>query len=306
MNINLTTISTEQRNINTVDIDSLNTLDILKKINHEDKQIAFAIEKNLSDIAKVVDATYKCLASGGRLIYLGAGTSGRIGVLDAVECPPTFGVSEETVIGLMAGGMNAFQKAVEGAEDSQEFAVNDLKAIALSNKDIVIGIASSGRTPYVLSGITYAKEMGAKTACITSSSNSPLEKLVDLPIVCVTGPEVITGSTRMKSGTSQKLICNMISTSTMIKLGKVYSNYMVDVMATNEKLVSRALKIITDITGLSTEEAETTLKKYKTVKRVVFANLTGIEQIEKIDEYLTKHQGHLRKSVEDAKCNMLK
>lgn len=306
MNINLTTISTEQRNINTVDIDSLNTLDILKKINHEDKQIAFAIEKILSDIAKVVDATYKCLASGGRLIYLGAGTSGRIGVLDAVECPPTFGVSEETVIGLMAGGMNAFQKAVEGAEDSQEFAVNDLKAIALSNKDIVIGIASSGRTPYVLSGITYAKEMGTKTACITSSSNSPLEKLVDLPIVCVTGPEVITGSTRMKSGTSQKLICNMISTSTMIKLGKVYSNYMVDVMATNEKLVSRALKIITDITGLSTEEAETTLKKYKTVKRVVFANLTGIEQIEKIDEYLTKHQGHLRKSVEDAKCNMLK
>ena len=306
MNVNLTNISTEQRNPNTVDIDCLSTLDILKKINHEDKQVAPSIEKALPEIAKVVDRAAERLAAGGRLIYLGAGTSGRIGVLDSVECPPTFGVSPETVIGLMAGGMNAFQKALEGAEDSRELAEKDLKEINVSGKDIVIGIASSGRTPYVLGGIAYAKEQGALTACITSSANSPLEKMVDLPIVCLTGPEVITGSTRMKSGTAQKMICNMISTSTMIKLGKVYSNFMVDVMATNEKLVARSLKIITDITGLSSGEAKTMLKKHKTIKKVVFAYLTGIEQDEIIEQYLTKNQGHLRKSVEDAKCNMLK
>ena len=203
------------------------------------------------------------------------------------------------------GGRHECSKA-SGAEDSRELAEKDLKEINVSGKDIVIGIASSGRTPYVLGGIAYAKEQGALTACITSSANSPLEKMVDLPIVCLTGPEVITGSTRMKSGTAQKMICNMISTSTMIKLGKVYSNFMVDVMATNEKLVARSLKIITDITGLSSGDAETMLKKHKTIKKVVFAYLTGIEQDEIIEQYLTKNQGHLRKSVEDAKCNMLK
>ena len=297
MSVDLKKISTEQRNPNTYDIDCLDTIDILKKINNEDKIVAYAIEQALPQIASVVDIVYESFLNGGRLIYMGAGTSGRIGILDAVECPPTYGVDYEMVQCLMAGGSAAFVKAKEGAEDSYDDAINDLKNINISSKDVVIGIAASGRTPYVIGGVKFAKEVGAKTACITTSQNSVLESSVDFPIVAVTGAEVITGSTRMKSGTAQKMICNMISTSAMIKMGKVYENLMIDVKATNEKLVSRGINIICSILDVDKDEAAFLLDKYKTIKKVIFSSFTGEENIDKIDLYLDKTKGNIRKSI---------
>ena len=228
---------------------------------------------------------------------MGAGTSGRLGVLDAVECPPTYGVSHDLVIGLMAGGMEATSFAKEGAEDRKDFAVEDLKSINLTNKDIVIGIAASGRTPYVLGGMEYAKSIGALTSCITTSSGSVLAQMVDLPIEAVTGAEVINGSTRMKSGTAQKLICNMISTGVFIKMGKVYENMMIDLQATNEKLVARALNIIMELTGYTKEEANEKLSEYKTVKKVLINHFTGCTSNQQIDEALEKVQGNIRKAI---------
>lgn len=303
MSVDLKKISTEQRNPNTYDIDCLDTIDILKKINNEDKIVAYAIEQVLPQIASVVDIVYESFLNGGRLIYMGAGTSGRIGILDAVECPPTYGVDYEMVQCLMAGGSTAFVKAKEGAEDSYDDAINDLKNINISSKDVVIGIAASGRTPYVIGGVKFAKEVGAKTACITTSQNSVLELSVDFPIVAVTGAEVITGSTRMKSGTAQKMICNMISTSAMIKMGKVYENLMIDVKATNEKLVSRGINIICSILDVDKDEAAFLLDKYKTIKKVIFSSFTGEENIDKIDLYLDKTKGNIRKSIKLYKEN---
>lgn len=300
MNVNLKAITTESRNPNTMDIDLLSTKEIIEKINHEDKTIAFQVEKAIPQIARVVDMVVESFEKEGRLIYMGAGTSGRIGILDAVECPPTFGVHHDMVICLMAGGMKAMTVAVEGAEDSKEMAINDLKAINANANDIVIGIAASGRTPYVLGGVEYAKRIGIKTACITTSVNSILAQTVDYPIEAITGPEPITGSTRMKSGTAQKMICNMITTTSMIKLGKVYENLMIDVQATNLKLVSRSLKIITDITNYNELEASKALKKYQTIKRVIFNYLTGIDDLALIDNFLNESNGHLRKAVNKA------
>lgn len=297
MSVDLKKISTEQRNPNTYDIDCLDTLNIVKKINDEDKIVAYAIEKALPQISKVVDIVYESFLEGGRLIYMGAGTSGRIGILDAVECPPTYGVDYEMVQCLMAGGTSAFVKAKEGAEDSIDDAITDLKNINISSKDVVIGIAASGRTPYVIGGVKFAKQIGAKTACITTSQNSDLERVVDYPIVAVTGAEVITGSTRMKSGTAQKMICNMISTSSMIKMGKVYENLMIDVKATNEKLISRGINIICSILECDQEEAKMLLNKYKTIKKVIFSSFTGEENLDKIDLYLNKTKGNIRKSI---------
>ena len=234
MNVNIKKITTEGRNQNTLDIDKVSTRDILVKLNNEDKTVAYAVEKAIDDITKCVDMVYEVFMNDGRLIYIGAGTSGRIGLIDAVECRPTYGVSPEMVQCLMAGGVGAMVQAVEGAEDSKTMAVEDLKRINLTSKDIVIGIAASGRTPYVIGGIEYAKAVGAKTASITTSANTVLSSLVDCPIEAVTGAEPITGSTRMKSGTAQKMICNMISTASMVKMGKVYGNLMIDVQATNE------------------------------------------------------------------------
>lgn len=299
MNVDLKKISTEGRNQNTLDIDIVPTIDILRKINNEDKIVALAVEKSLLQISKVVDIVYEAFLNGGRLIYMGAGTSGRIGILDAVECPPTYGVDYEMVKCLMAGGESAFVKAKEGAEDSKEDAVNDLKNININENDVVIGIAASGRTPYVIGGIEYAKRVGCHTACITTSENSILEQISEYPIVAVTGPEVITGSTRMKSGTAQKMICNMISTASMIKMGKVYENLMIDVKATNEKLIARSRSIICSILDCDIEEANRLLSKYQTVKKVIFASLTGEENIEIIDEYLHKTHGNIRKSIKE-------
>ncbi|HOR52956.1 MAG TPA: N-acetylmuramic acid 6-phosphate etherase [Bacilli bacterium] len=295
--VDLSKLTTEKRNKNTYDIDSLDSLGIIKKINEEDKQVAYEIEKHLEEIALVIDDVVKSFLEGGRLIYIGAGTSGRLGILDAVECPPTFSVDYEQVQGLIAGGEKAFIKAVEGAEDNKELAIKDLKAINLSNKDTLIGLSASGRTPYVVSGIEYGNKIGAKTASIATSLNSEIGKIAKKKIEVVTGAEVLTGSTRLKSGTAQKMILNMISTASMIQMGKVYENLMIDVNPTNEKLVARALSIIQDITKVEKEEAALKLKQYKTVKKTIFHLLTKEESLEKIDYYLEKNHGHLRKAI---------
>lgn len=300
--VELKTISTEARNQNTMDIDLCSTEEILRKINNEDKTVPLAVEKTINEITKVVNTCVKSINDGGRIIYLGAGTSGRIGILDAVECPPTFGVSYELVKGVMAGGSSAFIKAIEGAEDSKELAVDDLKNINLSKNDIVIGIAASGRTPYVIGGIEYANQINASTACITTSLNSPLEKIVDTAIVAYTGPEAITGSTRMKSGTAQKLICNMISSTTMIKLGKVYENLMVDVKPTNEKLISRSINIIKEALGISKEEATSLYKKYNNVKVSILSGLTNIEDETKLKELLEQAKGNIRIALKNSEA----
>lgn len=301
--INLKNISTEQRNVNTIDIDLVPTKDILIKINNEDKIVAYAVEEALDQITALVDNVVKAFYNDGRLIYMGAGTSGRIGILDAVECRPTFSVSDEMVQCLMAGGSNAFVKAVEGAEDSKTLGKEDLRNINLTSNDIVVGIAASGRTPYVIGAIEYAKEVGAKTGCIVTVKNSVLANMVDFPIEAVVGQEVITGSTRMKSGTAQKMICNMISTASMIKMGKVYENYMIDVQATNEKLVARSEGILQQASGVTNEEAKELLKKFGSVKKALISVLTGITDKEKIEKALEKTKGHIRNAIEEVKKN---
>lgn len=297
MNVDLKKIGTEQRNPNTMNIDVLSTIEIIKKINDEDKKVAYAVEAVLEDIAPLVDKIVEAFYKDGRLIYLGAGTSGRIGVVDAVECRPTYGVSDEMVQCLIAGGERAFIKAVEGAEDNKELCVNDLKNIKLTKDDVVIGIAASGRTPYVIGGLEYAKEIGAVTGCIVTSPNSVIASMVDYPISAVTGEEAITGSTRMKSGTAQKMVCNIISTTAMVKMGKVYQNLMIDVMPTNQKLVARAHNIIATATGCTKEEAKELFDKYGNVKKAIFSCLSGIENKEEIEKYLDKAKGHIRNAL---------
>lgn len=297
MKVNLKKITTEKRNPNTMDIDQVSTFEILKKINNEDKTIPFAIEQAIPQITALVDTLVNSFQTGGRLIYMGAGTSGRLGVLDASECPPTYGVDNSMVIGLIAGGTAALINAVEGAEDSEELAKSDLKNINLNPNDFVVGIAASGRTPYVVSGIHYAKQIGCKTGCITTSSQSILAEIVDYPVEAITGPEPITGSTRMKSGTAQKLICNMITTASMIRLGKVYENLMVDLQATNQKLVARMLSIVKEVTGYDESLAKEALNRYKTVKGVILSYLTNIENEEEIQTLLFENDGNIRKAI---------
>ena len=296
-NVDLKKIGTEQRNPNTMNIDELSTLEVIKKINDEDKKVAYAVEKVTDKIEPLVDKIVEAFYKDGRLIYLGAGTSGRIGVVDAVECRPTYGVSDEMVQCLIAGGERAFIKAVEGAEDNKALCVSDLKGINLTKDDVVIGIAASGRTPYVIGGLEYAKELGCVTGCIVTSPNSVIENMVDYPVVPVTGEEAITGSTRMKSGTAQKMVCNIISTTAMIKMGKVYENLMIDVMPTNEKLVARAHNIIATATKVTKEEAKELFNKYGTVKKAIFAVMSGIESKEEIEKYLDKAKGHIRNAL---------
>ena len=292
-------LSTEARNKNSYNIDTKSTKEILSIINEEDKKVAYLIEEELDDIAKVVDAVVKALEGGGRLIYVGAGTSGRMGLIDAVECRPTYSVPDSMVMGVMAGGKEAFVKAKEGAEDSKEEAVNDLKNIGLSKKDIVVGIAASGRTPYVIGAIEYAKEIGANTVAIATVKNSKIGALANLKVEVNTGAEVVSGSTRMKAGTAQKLICNMISTASMIKLGKVYNNLMVDVAATNQKLVKRAVGIIQEITGAQEDKCLEAMNKYKNVKKAVISILLEIDDEKQIEELLEKNKNNLRSIIGD-------
>lgn len=297
--MNLNHILTEKRNPQTLNIDELSSLEIVKKINEEDHQVPQAINKVLPVIALLVDEIVSAFKQGGRLIYIGAGTSGRLGVLDASECVPTFGTPAEQVIGIIAGGDKALRHALEGAEDNKKQAIEDLKAINLSNKDILVGIAASGRTPYTLSALAYANSLGAVTGCVVNSPQSPMEQEAKYAIVAESGPEVVTGSTRMKAGTAQKLVLNMLTTASMIQIGKVYSNLMVDVQPTNDKLVQRAKNIITELTGVSPEEAAESLQTYKTPKAAILALLTSTEGDE-VHRLLDKHDGHLKKAIGEA------
>lgn len=298
MEIDLKKLDTEQVNENTKSIDSLSTIDMITTINNEDKKVALAVENVIPNIASVVDETYDRLKRGGRLIYIGAGTSGRLGVLDASECPPTYGVDFELVKGIMAGGKDAMFKAKEGAEDSKELAVEDLKDINLTEKDMVIGLAASGRTPYVIGGLEYAKKIKAGTGSISCVNNSEISKIADFPVEVIVGPEVVTGSTRMKSGTAQKMVLNMISTGVMIKLGKVYGNLMIDVKATNEKLVERAKGIIMKCTGCTREVAEEHMNiTGDDVRLSIFMILSDLDKEQSI-EFLSKNDNNIRKALE--------
>lgn len=273
----LSRITTEQRNTASAEIDTLPTLEMLRVINIEDARVAPAVAEQLPQITAAVDGIVERMQQGGRLFYIGAGTSGRLGVLDASECPPTFNTPPELVVGLIAGGDHALRHAVEHVEDSPEAGAESLREWEISGNDTVVGIAASGRTPFVLGAIAHAKSVGALTVGLCNSANAPLSEAVDIPIAVISGPEVVTGSTRMKSGTAQKLVLNMLSTGAMIKLGKTYGNLMVDVQPTNEKLRVRAVRIVAEATGLETEAAREDLASAKgDVKAAIVSTLTGL------------------------------
>lgn len=297
MGLTLDNLLTEARNPQTMELDSMTPLEIVTAMNREDARVPESIRPQLPNIAQCVAWATEAIRSGGRLIYMGAGTSGRLGVLDAVECPPTFGVSPDVVVGLIAGGEGAFVKAVEGAEDSRELGKADLEAIGLTPKDLVVGIAASGRTPYVLGGLAYANSLGCKTAAISCNPGSALGKEARLAIEVAPGPECLTGSTRLKAGTAQKLILNMISTATMVGCGKAYSNLMVDVMQTNEKLVIRAQNIVMEATGVSRDSAKEAIAlaggSCKLAVTMILADCT----VEEAKERLERCGGSVRQAI---------
>lgn len=297
MSINLKILETEQVNPNSQNIDIMDTIDILNIINREDQTVALAVKKVLPQIAELVDHIHERMMRGGRVIYIGAGTSGRLGVLDASECPPTYGVGASLVQGIIAGGFSALLKAKEGAEDSLELARHDLENIGLTPNDTVIGLAASGRTPYVIGGLDYANEIGAYTGAVSCVYHAKISEHAKAKIEAVVGPEVITGSTRMKAGTAQKMILNMISTALMIKYGKVYKNLMVDVQPTNEKLVERAKHIIMSSSGCSYEEAADYLEQSgSNVKIAICMAITKLSKSD-CDIILKKAQGNISKAI---------
>ena len=279
-------LATETRNKNTMQLDEMSPKEILIAMNQEDKTVPQTIENEIDSIEKVVKAVIHSFNNGGRLIYVGAGTSGRLGILDAVECVPTFGVSPSQVQGFIAGGMKAFTVAVEGAEDSVELGENDMKSIKLTENDTVIGIAASGRTPYVIGALDYARELKATTAAISCNKNAEISKHAELIIEIETGPEVLTGSTRLKAGTAQKIVLNMISTASMIGIGKAYENLMVDVQSTNEKLTERSKRIIMEATRADYETAasyyEQAQHHVKTAIVMILLQCTYNEAVEKL------------------------
>ena len=290
----LSTLITEQRNPNSMNVDCLSALEIVQLMNEEDKQVPLAIEKCLPQIAQAVECIVAAFQQGGRLVYIGAGTSGRLGVLDASECPPTFGVSPEMVKGIIAGGERALRHPIEGAEDSKAQAVVDLQTIQFSSKDVLVGIAASGRTPYVIGALEYAKSLGSVTASIASNPNSAMANIVDIAIDTVVGPEVLTGSSRLKSGTAQKLVLNMLTTASMILMGKCYQNLMVDVQASNEKLKARAIRIVMQATDCDKALAEETLKQAdQNAKLAIMMILSGLDRSQ-AEALLEKHQGKLQ------------
>lgn len=297
MALNLEKMTTEQRNPDTMNLDEMTTLQIVTEMNREDAGIPAAIRPHLPEIAKVAQWGAESLSKGGRIFYMGAGTSGRLGVLDASECPPTFGVSADTVVGLIAGGPSAIMKAVEGAEDNRELGAQDLKDHNLAQNDLVIGLAASGRTPYVIGGIEYAKSIGCRTAAITCNEGSAIGKASDCAIDVVVGPEVLTGSTRLKAGTAEKMILNMISTAAMVQIGKSYGNLMVDVVLSNEKLQVRAENIVMQATGVDRETAKRTIAsaggRCKTAITMILADCTK----EEAEQRLAQADGHVRKAI---------
>jgi N-acetylmuramic acid 6-phosphate etherase len=251
---------TEQRNPGSKKLDRLTAMEIIRLMNREDRKLAPAVGREVPAIARAVDAIVKAIHGGGRLFYVGAGSSGRMGVLDAAECPPTFGISPKLVVALIAGGQRAITRAVEGAEDSERNGERDLRARGLTMRDVVVGIAASGTTPYVVGALKYAKKKGATTVAVTSNLRMPVGRLAKIVIAPEVGPEVLTGSTRLKAGTSQKMVLNMLSTAVMARLGHVYENLMIDMVLTNEKVADRALRILAEASGRSVSAAEHALR----------------------------------------------
>lgn len=295
--MNLGALVSEMRNPASMALDEMSTLEMVTCFNDEDHKVPQAIRLVLPEIAQAVDLAATAFKANGRLIYLGAGTSGRLGVLDASECPPTFGVPHGMVIGLIAGGPGALLKAVEGAEDNLALGEEDLRALQLTANDMVVGLAASGRTPYVIGALRYARQLGCATAAISCNPESPIAREAQVAISPVVGPEALTGSTRMKSGTAQKLVLNMISTGAMVKLGKVYQNLMVDVKATNEKLTDRACRIVVEATGCPRVEAEQALRQTEFEVKPAILMILNQVSAQEARSSLLQHQGYLRAAL---------
>lgn len=302
MNENLELLTTESRNEHSMQIDTAEAKDILKIMNEEDQKVALAVKEVLPEIEVAVQFAVDSFKKGGRLIYMGAGTSGRLGVLDAVECPPTFSTDLQMVQGLMAGGESAFVKAVEGAEDRPELGVSDLENLQLTENDTVIGLAASGRTPYVIGALQYARSIGAKTVALSCNRNAAISKEADQSIEVIVGPEVLTGSTRLKAATAQKMILNMISTSSMILLGKAYENLMIDVHVSNKKLKERAISIIRKITNVSYEVASETLEKANNQVKIAIVMIKAEATEQEALELLKQADGYVKKAIEIAQA----
>lgn len=302
MELDLSVLDTEKRNKLTENIDQLSTGEILAIINQEDQLVAQAVKDCLAEIEIATEFIYQSLKTGGRLFYLGAGTSGRLGVLDASECPPTFRTDPDLIRGIMAGGEQAITTAVEGVEDDANAGVIDLKQAQFSKKDVIVGIAASGRTPYVIGALTYAKSLGAKTIALSANADSEIGLIADCKIEVVVGPEVLTGSTRLKAATAHKMVLNMLSTTAMIKLGKVYENLMVDVNASNYKLKKRAKHIVMQVTGASDANAELTLQNADHNVKVAIVMLEGKVTQKEAIRLLDEAGGFVRQAIKLAKA----
>lgn len=302
--VKLDRLMTEQRNENTMNLDEMTPYEIIKEMNQEDYYVVDAVREALHQIEQAILWSTESLRKKGRIIYIGAGTSGRIGVLDAVECPPTFGVSSDIVVGLIAGGEGAFVKAVEGAEDNKSLGESDLRNINLNSSDIVIGLAASGRTPYVIGALIYAEKIGAKTVSIVSNKDAEISKYADCVIELLTGPEILTGSTRLKAGTAEKMVLNMISTVSMVGIGKTYQNLMVDVRQTNQKLVSRAENIVIEAVGCTRDEAKMALLEAGGEAKLAITKMLLSCDIDTARECLAKAEGKVKVAV--SKRRMIK
>ncbi|EOW0743050.1 TPA: N-acetylmuramic acid 6-phosphate etherase [Proteus mirabilis] len=297
MAIDLGHLVTESRNHHSEHIDTLSTLEMLKVINNEDKKVPFAVEATLPHIARLVDKVVTAFSQGGRLIYCGAGTSGRLGILDASECPPTYGTPHDMVIGLIAGGHKAILQAVENAEDNVQLGAEDLRQLNFNAKDVLVGIAASGRTPYVIGALEYARSLGAVTGAISCNPDSPIAQRADIAITPIVGPEVVTGSSRMKAGTAQKLVLNMITTGAMIKMGKVFGNLMVDVEATNAKLIERQIRIVMQATECDRATAEQALAQcQRHCKTAILMILAGVDA-QQATQLLAQNKGFIRQAL---------
>jgi N-acetylmuramic acid 6-phosphate etherase len=288
---------TEQRNPASKNLDRMTAREIVRLMNREDRKVAIAVGRELAAIARAVDAIVEGIRKGGRLIYVGAGTSGRMGVLDAAECPPTFGTSPKVVVALIAGGKRAITRAVEGAEDSERNGERDLRAKELTERDVVVGIAASGTTPYVVGALRYARRLGATTVAVTSNLRMPVGRLAKIVIAPEVGPEVLAGSTRLKAGTSQKMVLNMLSTAVMARLGHVYENLMIDMMLTNEKLAERALRILAEASGKRVSAAEHALRAAGHDLRVALVMLKLGIGVAEAKQRLKAARGDLRKAL---------
>ncbi|MFH0255599.1 N-acetylmuramic acid 6-phosphate etherase [Vibrio rumoiensis] len=297
MKIDLTQLVTESRNTASAEIDTLSTQDMLTIINQEDQKVPLAVKAELPKIAQAVDVITQAFATGGRLIYMGAGTSGRLGILDASECPPTYGSNPDLVVGLIAGGHQAILKAVENAEDNVELGQSDLESLNLTNKDVVVGIAASGRTPYVIGGLKYANSVGATTVSLACNPGCPMEAQAKIVITPIVGAEVVTGSSRMKAGTAQKLVLNMLTTGAMIRSGKVFGNLMVDVEATNAKLIQRQTNIVVEATGVTSEQAEQALNACDRHCKTAILMLLADIDAEQAKQRLIQHNGFIRAAL---------